>query len=132
VSFPAILLQIPINFPSDQSRRHFSVGTAQIARSLTDPFDGFLRTARYLIHDRGSAFTKEFASILKSTGVKTVKLPPRSPNLNARVLEEFVLHYHGERNHQGLDNAITAAFMLKLIGQESVKEDNSVEANSAV
>ena len=55
---------------------------AQIARNLTDPFDGFLRNARYLIHDRSPLFTKQFASILKATGVKTVKLPPRSPNLN--------------------------------------------------
>jgi len=104
----------------------------QIARNLTDPFDGFLRTARYLIHDRGPAFTKPFASILKSAGVKTVKLPPRSPNLNAyaerfvrsikeeclsqmiplgenhlrRAVEEFMRHYHGERNHQGLDNTL--------------------------
>ena len=105
---------------------------AQIARNLTDPFEGFLRNAKYLIHDRGPAFTKQFASILKAAGVKTVKLPPRSPNLNAfaerfvrsikeeclsqmiplgethlrRAVEEFVLHYHEERNHQGLANVI--------------------------
>jgi hypothetical protein len=55
----------------------------QVARNLANPFDGFLLTARYLIHDRSPLFTRQFASILKSAGVETVKLPPRSQNLNA-------------------------------------------------
>ena len=54
----------------------------QVARNLTDPVDGFLRDMRCLIHDRDPVFTKRFADILASTGVKTLKLPPRSPNLN--------------------------------------------------
>ena len=62
----------------------------------------------------------------------SVKLPPRSPNLNAhaerfvrtikesclermilfgegavrKATAEFIAHYHSERNHQGLDNAL--------------------------
>ena len=55
----------------------------QIARNLTDPVDGFLKDMRCLIHDRDPVFTKRFADILASTGVKTLKLPSRSPNLNA-------------------------------------------------
>ena len=53
----------------------------QVARNLTDCVDGFLSGCRYLIHDRSTLFTKEFLSILESAGVKSVRLPPRSPNL---------------------------------------------------
>jgi transposase InsO family protein len=98
----------------------------QIARNLTDGEDGFLLRSRYLIHDRDPLFTKGFQEILDSSGVRLVKLPSRSPNLNAyaerfvrsikseclaqmipigaghlRRVREFVEHYHGERNHQG-------------------------------
>ncbi|MDH3582834.1 MAG: helix-turn-helix domain-containing protein [Phycisphaerae bacterium] len=61
----------------------------QIARNLADDFDGFLRDKRFLIHDRGPVFTQEFREILKVSGVKTVRLPPRSPNLNA-YCERFI------------------------------------------
>ena len=37
---------------------------------------------RCLIHDRCPLFTSAFAEILKAAGVKVVKLPPMSPNLN--------------------------------------------------
>ena len=43
----------------------------------------------YLIHDRDPLFTAEFLSMITETGVKSVKLPPRSPNLNAYA-ERFV------------------------------------------
>jgi len=108
----------------------------QVARNLTDAFDGFLRDKRYLIHDRSPLFTKEFIAILKAAGVKTIKLPPRSPNLSPhaerfvrsikseclakmiffgesqlrRAVEQFIAHYHGERNHQGLGNQLTRIF----------------------
>ena len=104
----------------------------QVARNLTDCVDGFLCGSGFLIHDRATLFTKEFLAILESGGVKLVRLPPRSPNLNAfaemfvrsvksecldrmilvgegslrRAVGQFVGHYHGERNHQGLDNRI--------------------------
>ena len=94
---------------------------AQVARNLTDAVDGFLRDKRYLIHDRSPLFTREFAAILKAAGVKTINLPPRSPNLSPhaerfvrsieseclakmiffgerqlrRAVEQFVAHYHG-------------------------------------
>jgi hypothetical protein len=51
----------------------------QVARNLTDAVDGFLKTTRYLIHDRDPLFTKAFTEILRVAGVKTVKLPARSP-----------------------------------------------------
>ena len=104
----------------------------QIGRNLTDAVDGLLVGKRYLIHDRDPLFTEEFLGMLASVGVKSVKLPPRSPNLNAHAerfvrsikescldrliwfgegslrkgISEFVTHYHGERNHQGLDNRL--------------------------
>jgi len=103
----------------------------QMARNLTG-LDGFLAGCRYLIHDRSSLFTPEFGMILESVGIKTVRLPVRSPNLNAyaeryvriikeaclnrmiligegslrRAIREFVVHYHTERNHQSLGNKI--------------------------
>ena len=105
---------------------------SQIARNLTDTEDGFLNGARYLIHDRDPLFTRSFRGVLKYSGVKTVKLPARSPNLNAyaerfvrsikseclyqiiplgerhlrQAVKEFTEHYHVERNHQGLDNEL--------------------------
>src|SRR5215472_2583249 len=56
---------------------------SQIARNISDAVDGILNGKRYLIHDRDPLFTAEFLSVLADSGVKSVKLPPRSPNLNA-------------------------------------------------
>jgi transposase InsO family protein len=104
----------------------------QIARNLTDCDAGFLMGTRYLIHDRDPLFTEGFREILGPSGVKTVKLPARSPNLNAyaerfvrsikseclaqiiplgerhlrKAVKEYTDHYHSERNHQGLDNEL--------------------------
>jgi putative transposase len=104
----------------------------QIARNLTDDEDGFLKGARYLIHDRDPLFTRAFREGLESSGVKSVKLPARSPNLNAyaerfvrsikseclaqiiplgerhlrKAVSEYSRHYHVERNHQGLGNKL--------------------------
>src|SRR6185437_1785457 len=107
---------------------------SQIGRNLTDAVDGILNGKRYLIRDRDPLFTAEFLAMLAETGVKSVKLPPRSPNLNAyaerfvrsikescldklilfgegslrRAMHEFVAHYHQERNHQGIGNRLIA------------------------
>jgi len=104
----------------------------QTARNLTDACNGFLRDTRFLIHDRSTLFTEQFREVLKSAGVEPLRLPVRSPNLNAfaerfvrsikescvermiffgesalrRAVSEFALHYHTERNHQGLENKI--------------------------
>ncbi len=55
----------------------------QMARNLTDGFDGFLRKTRHLIHDRDPLYTKAFGEILRGSGVESIRLPARSPNLNA-------------------------------------------------
>ena len=104
----------------------------QIPRNLTDAMDGFLRTTRFLIHDRDPLFSASFRATLSPAGVETVKLPARSPNLNAHTercvrsikheclnrmiplgenhlrtaVRAYVAHYHLERNHQGLDNRL--------------------------
>jgi putative transposase len=93
---------------------------------------GCLRDCRYLIHDRDAKFCAAFDDILRSEGVQCLRLPARSPNLNAfaerwvrsvraeclsklilfgegslkRALNEFIDHFHSERNHQGKGNLI--------------------------
>ena len=106
---------------------------AQMARNLTDAFDGMLRApVRYVLLDRDTKFTAEFQALLKAADVEPVLLPPKSPNCNAhlerffrtlkeealariipfsetalrKTTTEFLLHYHGERPHQGLDHRI--------------------------
>lgn len=104
----------------------------QMARNLTDPFDGFLKDKKYLVTDRDPLFTKDFRMILKAAGIKTIKTSVASPNLNPfaerfvrsikseclnkmlifgerhlrYVIENYVDHYHTERPHQGVGNNI--------------------------
>ena len=103
-------------------------------RALLDPVDGFLKDTRKLIHDRDPVFGRDFSRWLKVAGITSVRLPTRSPNLNAyaerfvgsirrecldRVIpvgeqhlrllvREYVAHYNLERNHQGLGNRVLA------------------------
>ena len=107
----------------------------QVARNLTDTEDGFLAGKRYLIMDRDPLYTREFRDVLTSAGVKPVRLPARSPNLNAyaerfvlsiksecltrlvllgeghlrTAVREYVVHYEAERNHQGLGGRLIEA-----------------------
>jgi transposase InsO family protein len=102
----------------------------QVARNLTDANTGALQGQRYLLHDRDTKFCDRFRSILRDGGVEPLRLPARSPNLNAfaerwvrsvkqeclsklilvgegslrRALNEYVAHFHSERNHQGKGN----------------------------
>lgn len=62
---------------------------------LVDSVDGFFGGFRYLICDRDPLFTGEFRRIHGNSGVNTVKLPPRSPNLNA-CAERFVFSIKSE------------------------------------
>ncbi len=52
----------------------------QMARNLTDPWDGFLRSSRYLIRDRSTVFTEHFRQTLRQANVEALRLPARSPN----------------------------------------------------
>ena len=60
-----------------------------VARDLTDPIDGLLSNKHYLIHDRDPLFTADFLKMFAEAGIESVRLPPRSPNLNAYA-ERFV------------------------------------------
>ena len=103
-----------------------------IVLELTNHEDGFLKEKKYLIMDRDATFGRSFRGCLRREGVKPVRLPPRSPNLKAHVerffgtlkfeclhklilfgeiatrkaVRAFLVHYHTERNHQGLDNEL--------------------------
>jgi len=55
----------------------------QIGRNTTDLLDGSLADKRLLILDRDTKFSLAFRALLKGAGVEVVRLPYRSPNLNA-------------------------------------------------
>ena len=82
--------------------------------------------------DRDTKFCESFRAFLANEGIEPVRLPPRSPNMNAHLerffgslkseclnrviplgenhlralVREYIRHYHEERNHQGLDNEL--------------------------
>ena len=82
--------------------------------------------------DRDAKFCEAFREMLKDEDVEPVRLPPRSPDLNAnleryfrslkeecltrmiffgeaslrRAVTSYLLYFHAERNHQGLNNQI--------------------------
>ena len=139
---PKGLQRFLVLFFIDLSTRRIKIGgiaklvnglwMTQIARNLSDSVDRILLGKRFLIHDRDPLFTAEFLGLLEGAGIRSVKLPPRSPNLNAYAerfvrtikesclkrtiffseaslrhsVREFVAHYHLERNHQGLGNRL--------------------------
>src|SRR5437762_7526503 len=101
-----------------------------IVRNLTDSHNGFLRGMDHLVLDRDPLVTAAFRRRLRDSGVKPLRLPARSPTLNAfaerfvlsitsECLERMVLlgeahlrtaglhyleHDHRQRAHQGLGN----------------------------
>jgi transposase len=117
----------------------------QIARNLTMAGIGFLEGSKYVLLDRDSKFCPSFREMLREAGVEPIRLPARSPNLNAfaercvlsikseclsklvlfgersleNALKQYLAHYHHERNHQGLDNVIP--FPTKDLGGEAGK-----------
>ena len=82
-----------------------------------------------LIHDRDPLYTKKFQATLRAAGVRCLKMPKQSPNLNAYaesfvrtikreclnkivlfgerhvryVIDQYIEHYNLERPHKGLD-----------------------------
>ena len=104
----------------------------QIACNATLEGLGPLNGCRYLLHDRDAKFGAEFRETLAAGGVTCLRLPPRSPNLNAfaerwvrsvkeeclshlvlfgerslrKALTQFQEHYHRKRNHQGKGNVL--------------------------
>ena len=103
----------------------------QIAREVS-AFDGFLADNKYLIMDRDTKFCSSFRETLAAADITCLQLPKRSPNLNGymerfmrsikeeclrkliffgegslrNAVSEYLTHYQGERNHQGLGNRL--------------------------
>ena len=120
----------------------------QVARNLTDFDDGFLRGKRYLILDRDTKYSDAFRSFLVRDGIKIIRLPPRSPNLNAfaerfvrsikeeclgrmiffgqaslrHAVKHFMMHYHAERNHQGLGNRLLQPLSAPALLNRPIKQ----------
>jgi hypothetical protein len=116
----------------------------QIGRNVTMEQWGFLANCRYLLHDRDGKFCPSFDEIIELGNVKPIPLPARSPNLNAfserwvksvkgeclsqlilfgeaslkRALQQYLIHYHEERNHQGKGNALLFPSQARPVGSE--------------
>jgi hypothetical protein len=119
----------------------------QMARNVTMEGTGFLVNCRYLLHDRDSKYYASFCELIAAEKVKTLALPPKSPNLNAfaerwvrsvkeeylsklilfgegslkRALHHYEIHYHQERNHQGKDNLLLFPAPLQRLRRKQVK-----------
>jgi putative transposase len=104
----------------------------QVGRTVTAVEDGLLRDHRVLICDRDRKWNAEVRRLMNEAGLRVVQTPLQAPNANAyaerfvrsikeecldrmipigerhfrRAIREFVDHYHHERNHQALGNAL--------------------------
>jgi len=104
----------------------------QVVRTLTAAEDGLLVQHRVLICDRDTRWSAPVRARLGEAGIRVVLTPYQAPNANAyaerfvrsikdecldrvvpfgerhlrRTIAQYVEHYHRERNHQGLDNAL--------------------------
>jgi putative transposase len=93
---------------------------------------GLLSEGRLLLCDRDRKWSSAVEQWLGTAGVRVVRTPPSAPNCNAyaerfvrsvkeecldrivpvgerhlqRTLQAFAVHYHRERNHQGLANEL--------------------------
>jgi hypothetical protein len=94
--------------------------------------DGDVLAGRFLICDRDPKWSRAMEALLRTVGVRVVRAPAAAPNCDAhaerfvrsiktecldrvvpvgewhlrRLVREFVDHYHGERNHQGIGNEL--------------------------
>ena len=124
-----------------------------MACNLTDCKEGFLKDKRYLIMDRDTKFTKKFRDTLEAVDVKPIRLPLYSPNLNCyierffrslkseclnrmiffgerslrKAVNEYVEHYHQERNHQGLENQLIEPIIAELVSTSESSDEALVE-----
>lgn len=119
----------------------------QVARNITDKDDGFLHDTSYLLLDRDTKYTEAFRNLLVREGIDVIRLPPRSPNLNAfaerfvrtikeeclnrmiffghaslrRAATQFLIHYHSGRNHQGVENQLLRPLVADCAPHDIVK-----------
>ncbi len=83
-----------------------------------------------MIHDRDSKYSLRFRTVIEDAGIETIRTPLQAPNANAyaerfvrsiksecldrmiffgedslrRAIDQYVVHYHSERPHQGIGN----------------------------
>jgi transposase InsO family protein len=106
----------------------------QMVRTLTITEPGVAGVPHVLICDRDRKWSGDVQRRLRDAGIRVVLIPRGAPNANAyaerfvrsikeecldriipigekhfrRAVAEYVVHSHGERNHQGLDNRLIA------------------------
>jgi putative transposase len=92
----------------------------------------FLKGRRFIICDGDTNFRYRFKIVMEAAGIKRIRTPYQAPNANAhaerfvrsikeeclsrlilfgeahlrRVIDEYLLHFNHERNHQGLGNEL--------------------------
>lgn len=93
---------------------------------------GRLKGMRYVIHDRDTKYSLRFRIVMEDGGIQPIKTPYQAPNANAyaerfvrsikeecldrmilfgeghlrRAIDQYIEHYHDERNHQGIGNEL--------------------------
>ena len=91
---------------------------------------------KYLIHDNDGKFGGKFKGLLKFSGIKAIKTPPKAPRANAlcervigslerectdnflifhqhqlhRIVSTYADYFNQQRPHQGIDQHIPARF----------------------
>ena len=87
---------------------------------------------RYVIHGRDTKYSLRFRIVMDDAGITPIKTPFQAPNANAyaerfvrsmtgecldrmilfgerhlrRAVDQYLEHYHAERNHQGIGNEL--------------------------
>lgn len=104
----------------------------QTMRHLTNDVDAVLSSGCVLVCDGHRKWSRAVLQFLDAAGIRVIRTPFRAPNCNAhaerfvrsikeeclspvvplgerhlrRTVAEFVVHYHRERNHQGIGNEL--------------------------
>jgi len=104
----------------------------QQARNLSFSLDERFEDIRFLIHDRGSNFTRSFDAVFQAAGARILRTAVQAPRMNATcerlvgtlrrelldrvlilgqahlraVLTEYQVHYNTARPHQGITQCV--------------------------
>jgi len=104
----------------------------QAVRGLANPVDGILVNGCVLVCDRDRKWSRAVLEFLEQEGIRIIRTPFWAPNCTVyaerfvrsikeecldrviplgeehlrRTIAEYIVHYHRERNHQGLSNEL--------------------------